>query len=217
MNSLKEKAINYRRLGYSYGIISDKLSIPKSTLSDWLRNISYRPNKETIKKINESKKKSIKYKQNKRIKETLKIKEKSKKEIGEINKRDLLMLGIGIYLGEGTKSNEHVRIINSDPRIIRLSIRWFQEICGLEKNNFSPSIHLYPDNNIRESTNYWSKITGIPENQFRKPQIDKRSNKLIKNKKKLPYGTLHIQIKSCGNKKFGRNLHRKIMGWIESL
>lgn len=217
MNCLKEKAINYRKSGYSYGIISNKLNISKSTLSGWLKNVSYSPNNETLDTINNGKKKSIEYKQVKRIKDTLKIKKSAKKEIGKISKRDLLILGIGIYLGEGTKSNEHVRMINSDPRIIRISIRWFQEICNLKIENFSPSIHLYPDNNIKEATSYWSKITNIPEYQFRKPQIDLRLNKLKKKKNKLPYGTLHIQIKSCGKKEFGRNLHRRIMGWIETL
>jgi len=38
-----------------------------------------------------------------------------------------------------------------------------------------------------------------------------------KRKGRLPYGTLHLRIKSYGRQKFGRFLHRRIMGWIESL
>ncbi|MEK7665167.1 MAG: hypothetical protein AAB361_03450 [Patescibacteria group bacterium] len=32
----------------------------------------------------------------------------------------------------------------------------------------------------------------------------------------MPYGTLHLRIRSYGEKEFGRRLHRRIMGWIES-
>lgn len=61
---------------------------------------------------------------------------------------------------------------------------------------------------------FWSKTTKIPKSQFGKMKIDKRTEKSKKKKGKLPYGTLHLYVKSCGEKEFGRSLHRKIMGWI---
>ena len=126
-------------------------------------------------------------------------------------------MGIGLYLGEGTKRNENIRIINSDPVIIKLAMAWFKEICELKNENIIPSVYLYPDNNIEKSINYWSKITKIPKQQFAKTQIDRRLNKSSKKRGRLPYGTLNLQIKSYGNQKFGRFLHRRIMGWIETL
>ncbi len=112
--------------------------------------------------------------------------------------------------------NESIRIVNSDPKIIKVMVRWFEEICNLKKENFNPSIHIYPDNNIKKSLNYWSRITGAPKKQFGKTQIDKRMNKSFKKKRRLLYGTLHLQIRSRGNKEFGKRLHRHIMGWLES-
>ena len=138
-------------------------------------------------------------------------------EIGNINERDLWLLGIGIYLGEGCKSNEAIRIVNSDPDIIKIAIKWFREICGLEIKNFRPYIHLYPDNNLEESLTYWSQITGVPKHQFGKISIDKRTNKSTKKSSKLPYGTIHLHINSLGNKEHGRKLYRRIAGWIYSV
>lgn len=90
------------------------------------------------------------------------------------------MLGIGLYIGEGSKTQEIVRIVNSEPEVICLAIRWFEEGLGLNKSNFAPIIHLYPDNNVQKSLTFWSQITGIPLSQFGKTQIDTREKKTKK-------------------------------------
>jgi len=215
--SLKEKAIEYRKRGYSYNMISEKLGLAKSTLSDWLREIPYTPSKKVIERIKLGHIKTAQFRHNQRMADIEKMKKLAKKEMGKLTKRDLWLLGIGLYLGEGTKLYERIRIINSDPEIIKIAMKWFREICDLKNENFTPSVHLYPDNNVKDTINYWSKITSIPKEQFGKTQIDRRANKSGKKKRKLPYGTLHLQIKSCNQKELGRNLHRRIMGWIETV
>jgi len=127
----------------------------------------------------------------------------------------LWLLGLGLYLGECSKTYEMVRIINSNPQIIRVAVKWFKEICQLENANITIALHLYPDNNINECIKYWQKETNLPFTQFRKTQIDKRMDKSNKRKNKLPYGTAHLTIIGNGNKNFGVKLHRKIMGWME--
>lgn len=214
--SLKEKAINYRKRGYSYNMISEKLMIAKSTLSGWLQEIPYNPNKEVIKRIGLARVKSAEFKRNQKMTNILKMKKLAKKELGKLTKRDLWLLGIGLYLGDGTKTNESVQVINSDPKIIKLAIKWFRKVCGLKTKNFNIVIHTYPDNNINSTINYWSRITGIPKKQFGKTQIDKRTNKSNKKKGMLPYGTAHIKIRARGKKEFGTSFHRRIMGWIET-
>ncbi len=214
--SFKEKAINYRKRGYSYSMISERLGLSKSTLSNWLKEIPYAPNKEVEKRIGLGRAKSAQYKHLQKINSIKKIKNEARKEIGKLTKRDLWLLGIGLYLGEGSKTYENIRVINSDPKIIKITIKWFQDICKLRNKNFSPSIHIYPDNNIKNTINYWSRTTSIPKKQFGKTQVDRRTNKSGKKKRKLPYGTLHLQVKSCGKQEFGKALHRRIMGWIEA-
>lgn len=211
----KQKAINLRKKGYSYSMILDKLNIPKSTLSDWVRDIPYTPNQEVIKKVKNGQLKSAIFKINQKIINISNAKKLARKELGHISKRDLWLLGIGLYLGEGTKSNETIRIVNSDPEVIKIALLWFRKICKLNDENFIPRIHLYPDISINQAVSYWSKETGINQDQFAKTQVDCRTNKSSRKKGKLPYGTLSLQIKSCGEAKFGRTLHRRIMGWVE--
>jgi hypothetical protein len=190
--------------------------LAKGTLSDWLKEIPYNPSEEVKKRIKLGHIKTGQYRHNQRMADIEAMRKLAKKELGTLTKRDLWLLGIGLYLGEGSKLYESIRIINSDPEIIKIALKWFREICGLGNENFTPSVHLYPDNDIKETINYWSKITGIPKRQFGKTQIDRRRNKSGKKKRKLPYGTLHLQVKSCGKKEFGKSLHRRIMGWLEA-
>jgi len=112
--SNKEKAIKYRMKGYSYNMICEILGIGKSTIANWTSNIPYTPNREVIQRISSAKLKSATFKHNQKMAEANEMKELAREELGKITNRDLWLLGIGLYLGEGTKSHEFVRVVNSD-------------------------------------------------------------------------------------------------------
>ncbi|MBU3901397.1 hypothetical protein KJ590_03730 [Patescibacteria group bacterium] len=215
--TIKNNALHLRNKGYSYNLIAAKLKVSKSTLSCWLKDVPFSPNNLVLKRIKTGPFISGQKSHEKRVINILKIKSLAKKELGIISKRDLWMVGIGLYIGEGSKIYETIRIINSDPKVIALAIKWFKHICNLEIDNITIAIHLYPDNDVKKCLKFWSKITGLPIEQFRKTQIDKRQDKSTKKKRKLPYGTAHLTIVSNGNTDYGVNLHRKITGWIEGV
>lgn len=126
------------------------------------------------------------------------------------------MLGVGLYIGEGTKTQGLVRVINSDPKVIQLAIKWFMDVFGLPNTHFHLDIHLYPDNDIEKSLTFWSVATGIPRLQFGKTQIDRRQ-KTTNKRGVLQYGTAHLRIKSCGKKEYGVFLFRRIIFQIETI
>ncbi|MFC1720998.1 hypothetical protein ACFL0K_01960 [Patescibacteria group bacterium] len=213
----KEKAVRLRKAGHSYNYIVDKVNISKSTLHYWLADIPYTPNEETIKRIGNARAKSGEVKSRIKRESIEKARKEAKKDIGRINNRDLFMLGLGLYIGEGAKTQSLIRMINANPDVIRLSIGWFKNVCGLSDENFSVAVHLYPDNNIKESLQYWSAVTNLPLRQFGKTQIDRRENKKMAKRGRLPHGTVHLTIKSCGNEKFGVFLSRKIQAWSDEV
>lgn len=125
---LKQKAQNLRKEGYSYNKIIALLHIPKSTVSDWCKDVSL--NKEQISQLYKSKKQgaikgSYIASQNK-IKQRLEITQKlfliGKKVIGALSKRDRFIAGVAFYSSEGTKTDKGCAIANSDPYIINV---WF--------------------------------------------------------------------------------------------
>jgi len=105
------------------------------------------------------------------------MKKEAKVEIGKLSERDIFMLGIGLYLGEGSKSHEQVRVVNADPIIINLAIKWLRKFGSINVSHIRVAIHGYPDHNVSELINFWSKELSIPKEQFIKTNIDRRQNK----------------------------------------
>jgi len=217
INQLKNQAVKLRDSGYSYAMISERLGISKSTLSNWFRDRVFTPNLEVIHRIQRGPIKAAEKSHNRKVQEINELLTLGVKEIGKLNHRDLWLLGLGVYIGEGTKNNDIIRVINSDPAVIRLAIRWFKEVVGLPEDNFAIRLHLYPDNNIKEAIRFWKRETGLSIENFQKAQIDRRKNKMFLKRKKLPFGTAHITIQANGNSAFGVKLFRRIMGWISGV
>src|ERR1035437_2149963 len=172
---IKQKVIKLRKEGYSYNYISKHISITKSTLSDWLHNVPFTANKYTLRTIGNARIAAGVYKHQVKVNSLKKAETQAKKDMDLISKRDIMMLGLGIYIGEGGKTCGITRIINSDPRIIKFAIKWLKISFGVEIKNIKIRLFLYPDSNEKESIKFWSKNTGIPENQFYKPTIDRKS------------------------------------------
>src|SRR3989344_2219093 len=213
--SVREKVFKLRHAGYSYSYIASQTGLSKGTLSDWLAEVPYYPNKHTLDTIGKARAISGEIKTQIKQRSLLKARQEAENEIGSLNKRDLFMFGIGLYLGEGSKTANVVRVVNSEVSVIRLAIAWFKSL-GVSRNQFGITLHLYPDSDVKKCLQFWSEATTIPLGQFAKSQIDRRRNKKLDRAGKLPYGTAHLSVKSSGRKEFGVFFFRKILGWIDS-
>ncbi|HEY4474153.1 MAG TPA: helix-turn-helix transcriptional regulator [Candidatus Paceibacterota bacterium] len=211
---IRKQAFELRKKGYSYSYISKHTGLSKSTLSDWLAAELYTPNEETIEKIGKARAISIQKAIQKKQMSFQTAKNIAQKEIKSVSRRDLFMFGLGLYLGEGAKTADIVRVVNADPRVIKISIEWFK-LLGVTTEQFAPRLHLYPDSSIEECLQFWSLETTIPISQFQKSSIDWRTNKKAIKHGKLPYGTLHLGIRALGRPDYGSFFSRKILALIE--
>ena len=212
--SVREQAFSLRKRGYSYTYIGSKVGIAKSTLSEWLSAVPYTPNKEMLLKMGKARTASGLAKNKLKLHAIFEAEKQARKDIGSMSKRDIFMFGIGLYLGEGTKTHNIIRVANSEPLVIRFAVRWFRLVCGLQISNFKIRLHLYPDSNEKKCIAFWSKTTLIPTHQFQRTQIDFRKDKKAFKVGKSPYGTAHLSVVSGGKKEFGVFLARRINGWI---
>lgn len=210
--SLREQVTTLRKAGYSYSLISKKTGLSKSTLSEWLSGVPYTPNEETIALLGKARAASSARIAEIRQESIDKAVNEACSEIGNLTQRDLFLYGLGVYLGEGSKTGNQVRLVNADPGVMRLMVTWFKSL-GVHTEQFSPRIHLYPDNDISSSLLFWSQVTTIPRVQFQRSYIDCRESKKAIKHGKLPYGTLHLGIRSGGRPKFGVFFSRKIQAW----
>jgi arsenate reductase-like glutaredoxin family protein len=198
-------------------MISAKTGISKGTLSDWLSEMEFVPNNEVIERIGRARTASVLAQQQRKLKSLALAHSMAAKDIQAISKRDLLMLGLGVYIGEGSKTGGITRIVNSNPLIIKLTLKWFREVFGVTVKNFKVRIHLYPDNDIKKTLQYWSRQLNIPLKQFQKTQVDTRRGKKMFKRGKLPYGTAHVTVQSMGKPEHGVFLQRRINAWIEKV
>jgi len=143
----KVKATRLRQSGKSYREILKNISVSKSTLSLWLRDIYL-----TERQINNlrSKRQRAAYlgaesNQNKRIRETEKILEDARKEAYLLMRNPLFISGLMLYWAEGDKSErlEMVKFTNADPLMIKLAMKWFREICKVDEIKFRICIHMH--------------------------------------------------------------------------
>ena len=212
----KKQALKLRQEGYSYSYIETKTKLSKSTLSYYLKDVPYEPNEFTLKTIGKARAKSGASKAYTKLKSLAEAKNKALSDISSLSERDIFMLGIGLYIGEGSKTHGIIRVVNSDERVINLFIRWLSSFA-YPKSNLAIRLHLYPDSNIAEAESYWSRKTGLPLSQFQTACIDRRSQKDRKRSGTHLYGTAHVTVRSAGDKRFGVDFSRLIGAWMEKV
>lgn len=223
MAKIKEKeiALVLRKNGESIQKIAERVKVSKGTVSLWCRNIVLK--KEQIKQLVKNQQVgsykgriiSAEIKRQARIQEESVLRIKGIGEIGKINKRDLFVAGVAMYLSEGYTSPNEIRVgfVNSDPKVILLMLRWFKEICQISKEKIILSIRINKNqkNRIDVVEKYWSQLTEIPLSQFNKTVlINSKSKKVFLNSESY-FGTLRIIIRQS------TKLRRIINGWVEGL
>ncbi len=210
----QKKAIELRKKGLSIKVIAKKLVVAKSSVSVWVRDVTL--TKEQLEQL-EADKNSFEVVERRRESRLRNEKEKRQiimdgaaKEIKTISRKDLQMIGLCLYLGEGAKTQRGaVKLANSDPAVIKIMMKYFREVCSVPEKKFRCHVHTYSHLSVEKAEDYWSKVTGIPRNQFfktySKPSIASKGKK-----DSTPYGTVDLTV--CDTKLF-----LSIMGQIEKI
>jgi len=223
MAKIKEKeiALALRKKGESIQKIAERVKVSKGTVSLWCRNVVLK--KEQIRRLVKNQQagsykgriNAAEIKRQARIQEEIFLRIKGIREIGKINKRDLFVAGVAMYLSEGyTSPNEsRVGFVNSDPKVILLMLKWFKEICQIPKEGIILSIRINKNqrNRVDAVEKYWSQLTGIPLSQFNKTVLINAKSKKVFPSSENYFGTLRIVIRQS------TKLRRTINGWVEGV
>ena len=114
-----------------------------------------------------------------RIARMLRMLEESKREVGEISKRERFMFGLDLYVGDEEKGDRGVGFVNSRPEIISFMMKWFRDFCGVEESRFRGRIWLHDGLDERKAVSFWSGLTDTPQCQFHKVYIAKVKKRLF--------------------------------------
>lgn len=217
----KQKAIDLRKEGMSYSEILSCIPVAKSTLSLWLRSVdlSKKQNQVLTEKKRIASLRGGEARRNTRIKITNEIYKSAESDIGRLSKRELWLIGVILYWGEGAKEKAHkpgssVDFTNSDPYMVRFFVKWLQVICKVKKEDihYVISIHKIYKDRIDIVKDYWAQVLEIPVAQFEKIQYKQHNPKTIrKNIGNVYNGNLRVRVRASSS------LLRKITGWIRGI
>lgn len=214
----KIKACQLRKAGKSIKEIAKKLRVSKSTVSLWCSDIRL-----SRKHINALHEKMVKggYKGRLKGAETQKRRRLEKignyqqegfDRIGRITSRDVLLFGLGLYLGEGNKGGNHFQFVNSSPGVIRAVMQWLK-IFGVTKNDFYCNIIINEIHRHRIGVveKRWRHITGFSPAQIKKTILIRSVSKKVYENSDDYLGTLILRVYKSSD------LLYKVLGLIHGL
>ncbi len=223
----KEKALKLRLQGRSYSEIQQLLGVPKATLSAWFSGLDI-PDaaRERIKKRVYEKSIAGLIKRNHlqthlAEQSARSLREKAKREVIKLSKKDIFLIGIALYWAEGYKrprivngkmrTSHSVSMTNSDPALMKTFLRFLREVCLVPEERITANLRIYEHQNANYLLDFWSKATNIPPSKFQKFYYGISKSSLGKRPfNVLPYGTIQVRVNDT-------KLYHKIMGWIEGM
>lgn len=217
---LHDEAMKLRRSGRSINEIARLLYVSKGTVSYWCRDIAL--TKKQVESIamrsnhhaTEALLFSAETQRQNRIRDIELQNQQGARDVGNISKRDLQMVGLGLYWGEGYKrGNQELGFTNSDVHMMRFYIQWLSHIYNVERKDLIArvSINAVHAERIADIETYWSETLKIPLSQFTKSSLIKTQSKKLYANTEIHFGTLRIKVRR------GTQLRRRILGSIDAL
>lgn len=218
----KKEAVRLRKMGKTYSEIMNTVPVAKSTLALWFKelNLSQPQKQKLTQKKRNAQKRGGEARRVMRIRETREIKARAKKEVGKLSHRELWLIGTALYWAEGTKEKRDSRqsvlaeFSNSDPKMIKLYIRWLIDIVGVNPNQVYCYLYIRKsaEGHLSSIRKKWIGVTGLPKKQFTGVYYKKHTIKT--NRKNIGdnyFGTLRVWVSKS------TDLNRKISGWYDGI
>lgn len=203
-----KKAIELRRLGYSYTDIARELKVSRASVCSWVKKVRLTEVEKSILA------KNVKTKiERGRMKALITIRSKSvfkekiaydsaEKEFEKFLKDPLFTLGLGLCTTGGVKKGSSFQFSTSDPKIMKIILLWIEKYFGFKKNTLKYRLFLAVSHKNAECEQFWSKSLGISEKLFQK------TVHLSQNTKKSPEykGSLCLTVSNI-------EMVRRIIAW----
>lgn len=216
---LQHEAQELRRQGLGIKTIAKTLQVSRSSVSRWVTSINLtREQTEALLKrsligaeVGRLKSGEIrKANRLKFIEEEMNI---GRKKLTELSERELFLVGLALYWGEGSKKNGQIQFCNSDPAMVQFVILWLEKCFQIPREELRcwigiNDIHKERDVIIKE---YWSKVINIPLSQFNNTSFKRVESKKIYTNSEEYFGTLFIRVERS------MRIYHKILGMIDGL
>jgi hypothetical protein len=221
MAKSKEKslALALRMKGNSIKEIASQLNVSVGSVSLWCRNVMLSDDQQTQLKNRVTdpfygKKgtylRSIKRDLDNKIEQ---LKQEGILEVGNLSKREVFLIGIALYWGEGFKKDHQVGFATSDPYMAQFFIKWLDLCWNIKRQDIILRVtaNISYMNEIRLLEQYWSDKLGVPVTSFTKPFFQNVQWKKMYDNRNEYHGVIRIKVRRSVD------LLRKMHGYVEAL
>ena len=218
-DDLHARARELREQGLDYDDIAAALSVSKSSVSLWVRDIP-RPERlsyeECRKRSAEGSRLYWEAERPAREAEREAVRAAAAGQIGALSKREILIAGAIAYWCEGAKSKPHrlserVVFINSDPGLVRFFLGFLGE-AGVEPAQLRFRLNIHETADVTGAEQFWREVTGAEPAQFQPVTLKRHNPRTVRKNVGAGYhGCVVVYVRQSAD------LYRRIEGWVRAV
>ncbi len=218
----RRAAVQLRRQGLSYRELQAHLHVAKSTLWRWLQAeglvAATAQQRRELRQLAQHRAAQAVHRL--RLERTAAIIREASQDVGALTVRELRLIGAALYWAEGAKQkeqnnqvSEQVVFVNSDPRMVRLFVKFLEQCCQITAADLTFRIYLHETASALEARTYWGNALGL-EAVHMAPITWKR-HQPVRFRRDHVGARYHGLLRVIVRKSSG--LNRRITGWIQGM
>jgi transposase len=219
-DSMRDKAVELRKQGWSVTDLALEFGIAKSTAWRWVAHLPLDRDSERARKKAEHSKlmtdaQWAAYRVDRDARQAA-VHGEMATLVGPVSGRDLLLLGAAVYWCEGAKSKpwrrgELIQFINSDPDLFDLFL-CFLESQGRLRSSLTYRVSIHESADAEAARDWWAERLELPVHCFRRPTLKRHQPSTFRRNKGEDYhGCLIVKVPGS------RELYWRVEGVMASL
>ena len=199
----QKRARELRAQAWTLADIAAELGVSKSSVSLWVRDVVFVPNPR--RRTRPPRVSSLHLR---KIEEIERADAAAIEGVGRMNDRELQLVGVALYLGEGFKRDGQVGMANTDPSVLRMFVTWLRRCFSIDESRLRVRLYLHEGLDLDAAELFWSDLLEIPRAQFRAPY--RAVADPTRRRSKHVYGCPAVTY--CHS-----TIHRSVMGLVRAL
>jgi hypothetical protein len=205
----RARARELRAEGWTMPDIAVELGVSRSSVSLWTRDVPFDPAAARRSPRTDRRPRGSDHPLRRRKLERIeRLRRAAIERIGTLDDVALLHAGLGLYAGDGSKTQDSVRFANSDPRMVALFCRWLRRFFVVDEQRLRVTLYLHAGLDLAAAEAHWAEVTGVPVAQFGKPYRAAPDASIRHNKH--VHGCAHVAYHSA-------DAHRQILALMDAL
>jgi hypothetical protein len=202
-SSVVDRARKLRSLGMSLRDIATRLGIAKSTASLWLRDTRLSEDQQAALLQRDPKTWPGRLSRQRGLERTARWNEEAEALWAKLKNEPLFVFGVGLYWGEGSKTQKALSISNSDADLISRWMAWCRRYLP-EHTEQRVRIMAHDDVDEQAARRFWKKVTGVEVQGL--TRLPRRGSQ----KRLMRYGVVRVEVK-----KGAAEWSTKMMRWLQ--